>query len=179
MAVAGKRIVAAGSLDEVKAALGDQPFTVDETFKSKVVMPGFIDQHLHPILGALTLAVAVIAPEDWVLPSRTYQGRRRAEAEYRARLEGAEAELASPTDWLHHLGLPAALARQSSTATSSTASASTRPIAVWHRSCHEFFFNSAALDALGITEATTQGQGRCGASSRTGRRAISGKAAST
>ena len=157
VAVAGKRIVAAGSLDEVKAALGDQPFTVDETFKSKVVMPGFIDQHLHPILGALTLAVAVIAPEDWVLPSRTYKAAA-SEADYRARLKGAEAELASPTDWLISWGYQP-LWHGVLNRGVLDGIASSRPCAVWHRSCHEFFFNSAALDALGITEATVQGKG--------------------
>ena len=35
----------------------------------------------------------------------------------------------------------------------------TRPIGVWHRSCHEFIFNTAALDALGVTEDMTKGKG--------------------
>ena len=55
VAVEGDRIVAAGSLDQVKAALGGRPYRIDRTFADKVVLPGLIDQHLHPILGALTL----------------------------------------------------------------------------------------------------------------------------
>jgi len=54
IAVSGKRIVAVGRLEGVKKALGERPYAVDRTFESKIVMPGFIDQHLHPILGALT-----------------------------------------------------------------------------------------------------------------------------
>jgi len=157
VAVSGKRIIAAGSLDEVKAALGDQPFTLDETFKTKVVMPGFIDQHLHPVLGALTLAVAVIAPEDWVLPGKTFQASG-SEADYRARLKAAEAALSGPSDWLISWGYQplwhGPLDRDVLDGISSD-----RPIAVWHRSCHEFFFNTAALEALGLTEAATQGKG--------------------
>jgi polysaccharide export outer membrane protein len=84
VAVAGKRIVAAGSLDQVKKVLGTRPYTVDETFRNKVVMPGFIDQHLHPILGALTLAVEVIAPEAWNLPGRAIKA---AEAKLAAALQ--------------------------------------------------------------------------------------------
>ena len=34
-----------------------------------------------------------------------------------------------------------------------------RPIAVWHRSCHEFYLNTAALNALEITEESTKGKG--------------------
>ena len=71
--VSGKRIVAVGSFAEVKAALGDTKFTVNETFANKVMLPGLIDQHLHPILGALTLSTEVIAPEEWALPERTFK----------------------------------------------------------------------------------------------------------
>ena len=35
VAVSGKRILAAGKLEDVKKTLGDRPYTVDETFKSK------------------------------------------------------------------------------------------------------------------------------------------------
>ena len=69
------RIVAVGSLDEVKAALGGVRIGSTQTFADKVVMPGLIDQHLHPILGALTLAIEVIATEDWVLPGGTRRRR--------------------------------------------------------------------------------------------------------
>src|ERR1022692_268638 len=65
VAVSGKQIVVAGSLEEIQAFLGNEPYRVDDTFASKVILPGFIDQHLHPVLGALTLAMEVIAPEDW------------------------------------------------------------------------------------------------------------------
>jgi len=88
VAVEGDRIVAAGSLDDVKAALGARAYRIDQTFAGKVVLPGLIDQHLHPILGALTLAVEVIAPEDWVLPGRTYKAAMTPE-DYRARLKAA------------------------------------------------------------------------------------------
>ena len=45
-------IVAVGSLDEVIAALGNRVHTVDTKFADSVMLPGLIDQHLHPILGA-------------------------------------------------------------------------------------------------------------------------------
>jgi len=63
VAVAGGKILAAGTLEEVKSTLGDRPYSVDDTLSSKIIMPGFIDQHLHPVLGALTLAAEVIAPK--------------------------------------------------------------------------------------------------------------------
>ncbi len=158
VAVSGKRIVAAGSLDQVKAALGDTPYRIDSTFDGKVVLPGFIDQHLHPVLGALTLAVAVIANEDWVLPGVTYKAAASPE-DYQARLREAEAKLTAPADWLLTWGYHP-LWHGKLDRTSLDAISTTRPIAVWHRSCHEFFLNTPGLAALGLTEAMTQGKGQ-------------------
>lgn len=157
IAVSGKRIAAVGSLDEVKEAIGERPYDVDDTFSTKVVMPGFIDQHLHPVLGALTLAVEVIATEDWALPSGTRKAAKDG-TEYRERLKQAHARLKDPDEWLitwgYHALWHGKLDRAGLDAISST-----RPIAVWHRSCHEFYLNTAALKALGITEEMTKGHG--------------------
>lgn len=157
VAVAGKRILAVGRLEYVKKALGDTPYQIDETFKSKVVMPGFIDQHLHPILGALTLAVEVIAPEDWALPAKTFKAANGGD-EYLARLKLAEANLKDTNEWLlswgYHSLWHGKLDRKILDSISSK-----RPIAIWHRSCHEFILNTPALEALGLTEEMTRGKG--------------------
>jgi hypothetical protein len=76
VAVQGDRIVAVGSLDELKAAVGKKPYTVDETFAKQVIVPGLIAQHDHPFLTALTMMSEIIAIEDWVLPSAPYPRRR-------------------------------------------------------------------------------------------------------
>jgi predicted amidohydrolase YtcJ len=157
VAVAGKRILSVGSLAEVKAALGARPFVVDDTFRSKIVLPGLIDQHVHPILGSLTLAIEVIAPEDWVLPRGTFKAANGA-AEYRVRLKAAEATLKDPNEWLLTWGYHALWHGKLDRATLDALSA-TRQVAVWHRSCHEFYLNTAALNALGLTEAMTKGKG--------------------
>ncbi|MBA4419000.1 MAG: hydrolase [Syntrophus sp. (in: bacteria)] len=157
VAVAGKRILAVGSLNEVKAALGDRPFIVNDTFQSKIVLPGLIDQHLHPFLGALTLSTEVIAPEDWVLPGRTFKAAESPN-EYRARLKAADASMKDKKEWLFSWGYHplwhGKLDRKNLDAISAT-----RPIAVWQRSCHEFFLNTAAIKALGFTEESMKGKG--------------------
>jgi predicted amidohydrolase YtcJ len=157
VAVSGKHILAVGSLEEVKAALGDLKFQVNDTFQSKVVLPGLIDQHLHPFLGALTLATEVIAIEDWVLPTRTFKAANSPE-EYHARLKAADAALADKHAWLfswgYHKLWHGKLDRKALDAVSAT-----RPIMIWQRSCHEFYFNTAAVKALGLTEAAMQNKG--------------------
>ncbi|MBM4274166.1 MAG: amidohydrolase [Deltaproteobacteria bacterium] len=157
VAVAGKRILAVGSLDEVKAALADTKFTVNDMFQSKVVLPGLIDQHLHPILGALTLSTEVIATEDWVLPGRTFKAANSSE-EYLARLKAADAAMPDKNEFLFSWGYHA-LWHGKLTRKMLDSVSPTRPIVVWQRSCHEWYLNTAAIKALGLTEAAMKGKG--------------------
>lgn len=154
IAVESGRIVAVGSLAAVKAALGGRAFSVDETFAGKVVMPGLIEQHLHPILAALSIKSEIVANDEWVLPDRVVKAATTPEA-YRTRLADA---VRSGDDFLFSWGYHSYWHGEMSRALLDEMSA-TRPVAVWHRSCHEFYLNTAALAALGITEAMTKGQG--------------------
>ncbi len=156
VAVRDGRILAVGSLDTVTAALGDEPFDLDETLRDHVVLPGLIDQHLHPLLGATTLAMDVIATEDWVLPDRTYPAARSHD-EYVGRLRVAEAAL-EPEEWLTTWGYHSLWHGHLDRVVLDEVSA-TRPIVVWQRSCHELYLNTAAIDALDITAESVAGRG--------------------
>jgi predicted amidohydrolase YtcJ len=148
VAVEGDRIVAVGDLADVVAAVGPE-HVLDDRFADRVLVPGLIDQHLHPVLGASTLSTAVIATEDWVLPEQTFPAAHSHD-EYLARLRTAEAELDDPDEWLFSWGYHRLWHGTLDRSVLDTVS-STRPIGVWQRSCHEFFLNSAAIDTLGIT----------------------------
>jgi len=111
VAVSGKRIVAVGSVAEVKAALASAKYVVDETFAAKVVLPGFIDQHLHRILGALTLSTEVIATADWAMPERTFKAAATP-AEYQGLLDDHTGEPRRAVEGLLGRGLPAPRPRQ-------------------------------------------------------------------
>ncbi len=156
VAVVGTRVVAVGSFEQVKAVLGDETVSVDRSFESKILVPGFIDQHLHPILAASSLATEVIAPEDWVLPDRTFAAATTPQ-QYASRLEAAEAAL-KKGEWLFSWGYHALWHGKLDRARLDAVSA-TRPIVVWQRSCHELFLNSAAIQALALDEAPMKGHG--------------------
>ncbi|WP_156686794.1 amidohydrolase [Mycobacterium sp. Marseille-P9652] len=146
VAVSGDRIVAVGSFADLR-----HDGVVDDRFADAVVCPGFIDQHLHPALGATTLMTDVIAPEEWALPGRTFPAVQ-SEEDYRRALRTVERAQDSPREWLFSWGYHplwhGALDRAVLDGISRT-----RPIAVWHRSCHEWFLNSPAIEALELTEA--------------------------
>ena len=100
----------------------------------------------------------VIATEDWVLPERTFPAARSHD-EYVARLRAAELSLDGDrgewlTTWGYHSLWHGHLDRSVLDEVSAT-----RPIAVWHRSCHELYLNSAAIDELGITADSVAGRG--------------------
>ena len=95
MAVVGGRILAVGSLDKLQKAAGDQPCVVDNSFADKLIVPGFIAQHDHPLLAALTMTSEIISIEDWVLPSGTVPAATNHE-DYIKRLTEAEARMVDP-----------------------------------------------------------------------------------
>jgi predicted amidohydrolase YtcJ len=148
IAVVGDRILTVGSLEEVKARLGEQPFTVDERFSDDVIVPGFIGQHVHPWLAALTLTAEIIAIEDWVLPDKTVPAVRDRET-YLKRLKEADEKLTDPKEplvtWGYHQYFHGKLNRADLDAINKE-----RPILVWHRSCHEFYLNSGAMERYGV-----------------------------
>jgi len=152
VAVAGGRITAVGALEDLRE-LGP----VDRSLADAVLCTGLIDQHLHPVLGASTLMSEVIAIEDWVLPGKTFPAARTA-ADYRRRLAEAEQRLADPGEWLFSWGYHALWHGPLDRAALDAVSA-TRPIVVWQRSCHEWYLNSAAIAALGLTAEAMAGHG--------------------
>ena len=151
VAVVGDRILAVGALDDLKAAAGKQPYTVNTQFADQVVVPGFIAQHDHPLLAALTMTSEIIAIEDWVLPDGTRPAAKSHE-DYLGKLTAASARLTDPNEllltWGYHHYFHGKLTKADLDAISAT-----RPIVVWHRSAHEFYVNSAAEKKFGITQA--------------------------
>ena len=152
VAFASGRIVAVGSLDEVRAALGDRPFESDDSFRDHVLVPGFIDPHVHPTLAATILPIEIVSAMEWTTPRGRTRAVRGREA-FLARLRELDAQLRDagrPDDWLsvwgYHEPYHGALSRRDLDGVSDA-----RPIFVWQRSVHEMFFNTRALEALDMS----------------------------
>lgn len=151
VAVVGDRILATGSIEELKAAAGMQPYTLSTVFADQVIVPGFIAQHDHPLLAAFTMTSEIIAIEDWVLPAGV-RPAAKSRSDYLKKLAAANAQMKDPDEllltWGYHQNFHGSLVKADLDAISAT-----RPIIVWHRSAHEFFVNSAAERRFGITPA--------------------------
>lgn len=150
VAVVGDRILATGTLAELKAVIGDQEFAVDDSFADKVIVPGFIAQHDHPVLSALTLSAEVLAIEDWDLPTG-FIPAVKDKVDFMQRLAEAEKKLTDADQplvtWGYHPSFYGELTRSQLDQLNAR-----RPIVVWARSCHEMILNTAAMKAAGVTK---------------------------
>lgn len=149
VAVVNGRILWVGTLEETIAILGDQPHEIKTTFADHVIVPGFVAQHDHPVLAALTMSSEILSIEDWVLPTGTVPALKDKQ-DFIDRLTAAVAARTDPDEpvvtWGYHPAFYGPLTRSELDAISTT-----RPILVWGRSCHEFFLNSATLERAGLT----------------------------
>lgn len=156
VAVKDGKFAAVGTLEEVQRAVGSNA-EVDRTFDGKIVIAGFVEQHVHPVLAALTMNTKVISIEDWDAIDGFSPAVRDPEG-YRKRLVAAVEDFkkANPgnkskplVSWgYHHYMHGDDMSR-----TLLNQLAPDFPMIVWHRSCHEFFLNDAALAAAGIDKA--------------------------
>lgn len=148
VAVVNGKIIAVGTREEVGKIIGNQPARLDKTFNDKIIVPGFIAQHDHPVLAALTMASEVLSIEDWVLPDGTITAVKDKN-DFVTRLTAAEKKLSDPEEplitWGYHPNFYGPLTKADLDKISKT-----RPILAWLRSCHEIVMNTVALTKYGV-----------------------------
>ncbi|WP_226591180.1 amidohydrolase [Microseira wollei] len=163
VAVLGDTILAVGSLKEVQQALHNLGYhhvkkdEIDRTFENKVILPGFVEHHIHPLLGAMTMAVEIIAIEDWTVPGKESKAAQD-ETEYKNRLKAALVKMrdsGSPENetlftWGYHHYFHGICYRDALDQICEEVGQQNRPVVIWHRSCHEFIFNTVALNKYNI-----------------------------
>ena len=148
VAVADGRIVAVGSLESMGAWLRAREHVIDDRFADKVLLPGFIDNHLHPLMAAILLNTRWITPQRWSLPGQSVEPTR-GRAAYLQRVAAEAAADGVPDDpfitWGYHELWHSVIRRGDLDRI-----APERPVILWQRSFHEIVVNSAALQWLGF-----------------------------
>lgn len=151
VAVADGRIVAVGSLESLQSWIDERGATINDSLRNKILMPGFIDPHVHPSLPAVVTQFPFIAPDDWTLPTGDFPGATTPEA-YVDRLKALvplHTEKYIPfVTWGYHQLWHGDLKRPQLTQMFPDT-----PVILWHRSFHELIANDAALALLGVNEA--------------------------
>ena len=123
---------------------------IDQTFKDDVIVPGFIEHHIHPLLAAITMNSSIVAIDDWIIPGQVSKGvrERKAYLERLINIESKSGESKNPLiSWGFHHYFHGNLDRHDLDLISKE-----RPILIIHRSFHEFILNSKALEFFNISE---------------------------
>lgn len=154
VAVEDGRIVAVGSLDSLAPVMAMKGGRIDRRFEEHVMVPGFIDPHVHPSLPAVLTQFPFLAPDDWQLPTGHFPGAKTP-ADYKAQLfalakDHTDASVPFIT-WGFHPLWHGEIWRDDLNAWFGD-----QPVVLWHRSFHEIIANDAALTMLNITEADAQ-----------------------
>lgn len=150
VAVADGRVVSVGSLESLQGWLTERGGKVDTTFKDRILMPGFIDPHIHPSLPAVLTQFAFLAPDDWTLPTGEFPGALDQDT-YLRRLKELVAQHEDPKvpfiAWGYHQLWHGEVRRPLLDELFPD-----EPVILWHRSFHELIANTAALEFLKVGE---------------------------
>ena len=148
------QILEVGTLESLQPWLTRHPHTIDTRFADKVLLPGFIDPHLHPSMAAVILPMQFITALPWDLPWETVPATKTHEA-YLERLTELTTELTTELiqeaasepffTWGYHRNWHGDITRKQL-----DDACPHRPVVVWHRSFHEVILNSAALEHFGL-----------------------------
>jgi len=140
-------ILELGSLKKLQALYPQA--SINAAAKDSVLVPGFIEHHIHPFLAAVTMNSDIIAIDDWSLPNYFSAGVRDREGYFQRLREAVTADQTEQPfiSWGYHHYFHGSLTRQNLDEISSS-----RPMIIIHRSFHEFILNTAAMEALDIRE---------------------------
>ena len=166
VAVRDGRIIEVGSLARMSPWLTAHDHEIDERFADLILLPGFIDPHLHPAMAAILLPMEFVTAMEWRLPWTTAPAVRGHE-EFVRHLKIADQRMQDATEplfsWGYHQIWHGEMSRDILNQVSRE-----RPVIAWQRSFHELYLNDAAIDLAGADS----GNGRAASASRLCARAI-------
>jgi len=163
VAVKDGRILSVGTFDDLQPWLKRFPYTIDDRFKDKVMYPGFVEAHGHPVMGS----IAISRPPLSFFPLRNPYGEDfpgvKTRADAIAALKKYVAAAKSPTETVMTWGYDVvAMGGDFPTRDELDQISKTNPILIWDASEHYVFANSAAIALSGVTNemvANTVGAG--------------------
>lgn len=153
VAVKDGRILSVGeTMEDLKPWLDRFPYRIDETFKDKVIYPGFVEPHGHPIMGGVAVGLKPLSFFPLKNPyGEDFSGVRSREEAFDT-LRKYVAEAATPTETILTWGYDVvAMGGGLPTREDLDAISKTHPILVWDASEHYVFANSAAIETYGVT----------------------------
>ncbi|MGH6825011.1 amidohydrolase [Methyloceanibacter sp.] len=155
VAVMDGKILGVGTLDEVKGWVTDEDVKIDRQFQDAVIVPGFIEAHMHPqITGVLWLGVYV-GRFDRTSPEGTLVKGLETKEAVLERLKEAAAKMPADGKWLVAWGYqPEFYADSPLTRDDLDPISNGHPMLIENLSMHIYYANSKAFEIAGIGDST-------------------------
>ena len=157
VAVRDGKILSVGSLEDLKPWLDKNPYKIDRTFETKVLLPGFVEAHGHPFIGGTSLTRPLLT---YLPTARAYgppfPGVKTPEAAM-AKLREYVGQAKSPDETVLAWGYDViAMGGKQLNKTILDNISNTQPILVWDTSEHFVYANTAAMRKYQITKEDTK-----------------------
>lgn len=135
-------------------AFAKYPKAVKKDLMGKTLLPGFIDPHIHPVVGGMILQMEFIAPYEWDFPWKKYPAITNRKDLIKAIVE-ANNKLKDKSQTLFLWGYQGAIQGNCDRKTLDSI-APNRAVVMLQFSQHEAFLNTVAIQKYGLDNASTQ-----------------------
>jgi predicted amidohydrolase YtcJ len=108
IAVKDGRIVSVGTLESMRPWLERKPYEIDDSFRDKVIFPGFIDPHTHFRMSGVYMGLTYLGPINQQGPRGFSKGLHTRD-DVLDKLREVDRSLADPTDPIIAWGLDPAV----------------------------------------------------------------------
>ncbi|MGF1721155.1 amidohydrolase [Vibrio kyushuensis] len=157
--VQGGKITFVGTIEQAETFLANESisYTLNEEFKEKTIVPGFIEAHMHPLGAALFTSlfgyggqIERSAGGGKVLPASLTKNELVATVE---KFVAEHNEAGKKGEWLNLWGLDPLLMTDGTTVDRDFLDAlcSDSPVMFMHASCHVAVFNTVAIEKAGFS----------------------------
>lgn len=153
IAVKDGRIVSVGTLDRMRPWLEREPYEIDDTFRDKVIFPGFIDPHTHFRMSGVFMGLTYLGPIDQQGPRGFNRGLRTRDEVF-DKLREVDRTLSDPVEPIIAWGLDPAVQGGQLHRDELDAVSRERPIWTITYAPHVVVANSPMLNISEIDEST-------------------------
>ena len=155
VAVMNGKILGVGTLDEVQGWVTDEQVEIDRRFQDAVIVPGFIEAHMHPQITGVLWQGVYVGRFDRTSPEGTPVKGLETKQAVLDRLKDAAAKLPADGKWLVAWGYqPEFYGNSPLTRDDLDPISNGHPMLIENLSMHIYYANSKAFEIAGIGDST-------------------------
>jgi predicted amidohydrolase YtcJ len=156
VAVMDGKILATGTLNEVRGWVTNKEVEIDRRFENAVIVPGFIEAHMHPQITGVLWQGVYVGRFDRTAPDGTPNKGLETKQAVLERLKEAAAKLPADGRWMLAWGYqPEFYDNSALTRADLDPISNGHPIFIENLSMHIYYANSKAFEIAGIADNTT------------------------